>query len=318
MSYKYYIGIDISKDFFDVCCYDMPHKNWKFNNNRLGFSKMIKDLGDIIGLETLVVLEATGGYEMGLLAFICGKNIAVHRAQPLKSSHYIRSLKPHSKSDILDARALARYGFERHEQLTLYHLPSKSLLELQALQTRREDLVSMRVAETQRLKHPRYALLKESVAKIRDIIDAEIKEIEKKMLELVKKDTEMQEKMAVMVDFKGIGETTALCLLATLPEIGQVDRKQVASLAGIAPHPNESGNFKGYRSVKGGRRNVRNALFMAALSAIRYNLQLKEFFDRLVANGKKRIVALTAVMRKMIVIINAKIRDNVFMKEHGR
>ncbi len=295
----------------------MPTKVLIFDNNESGFKHLQTTLADKSRFEIsniFVVLEATGGYEMDLLLFLCRQNIAVHRVQPLKASHYLRSLRVHGKSDAIDAAALARYGAERHANLALYTPADKDLCTLQALQTRREDLLAMRIAETQRLKHPRYRDLKKSVLAVRKVVEAQIIAIEEQMHELVEANTLLKNKKAVLTDFKGVGETTAMCLIASMPELGTLTRRQVASLAGLAPHPRDSGKYHGYRATRGGRRNVRKALFMAALSAKRYNPQLKLFYDRLIKQGKKPIKALTAVMRKMIVILNAKIRDACYQE----
>ncbi len=193
--------------------------------------------------------------------------------------------------------------------LSLFVPAGQALQTLQALHTRREDLLVMRVAETQRLKHPRYKSLIGSVQAVRDVLDAQIEAIETQMRELVEAHGELKRKKDVLIACKSIGNTTALCLIACMPELGTLTRRQAAALAGLAPHPRDSGKTVGYRATTGGRKTVRKALFMAALSAIRYNPPLKEFYENLKKKGKKPIVALVAVMRKIIVLLNAKIRD---------
>ena len=133
--------------------------------------------------------------------------------------------------------------------------------------------------------------------------------IDKKIAELIDNNQVLQQKKQVLTEFKGVGEQTSHALLLMCPELGNLTRRQIASLAGVAPHPRESGHYQGYRSTKGGRSQVKRALFMAVLSAKKYNPLLKKFYDGLVARGKKKMVALTATMRKMIVILNAKVRD---------
>jgi transposase len=243
---------------------------------------------------------------------LCEHGVAVHRLQPLQSSHYMRSLRMYAKTDILDAMALARYGAERHSHLAVFKPDDASTQELKILQTRRDDLIAMRVAENQRLKHPLYQNLHVSLRTVLSVIETEIDTIESRMQEIVAENAHLSWKMQILCGFKGIGSVTALVLLAAMPEIGTLDRKQIAALAGLAPHPKDSGKYTGYRATKGGRSSARKALFMAALSAKRYDPILKDFFDRLIKNGKKPIVALVAVMRKMIIIINAQIRDNLF------
>ena len=309
MSYLYFIGIDIAKDSFDWACHDTPNRAGHLSNSVHGFNALYNAFRDK-SEQVFIVLEATGGYENALVDFLLAHNIAVHRVQPLKSAHYIRSLRVHGKTDALDAVALARYGAERHANLAVLQPIDNTLRTLQALQARRKDLLTMRTAETQRLKHPGYCLTRQSVQTVRDVLNGEIASVEKQMVEMIECNEVLKAKFAVLKAFKGVGTITALCILADMPELGTLTRKQAASLAGVAPHPKQSGKMQGYRSTRGGRQSVRNTLFMAALSAKNYNVQLKPFFERLVKNGKKPIVALTAVMRKMIVILNAKLRDS--------
>lgn len=311
MSYLYYIGIDVSKDHFDAALHMAPEKPKRFANTQAGFAAFAQAFQGILD-HSLVVLEATGGYETALMNNIYKARSALHRVQPLKSAHYIRSLRGHIKTDALDAVALARYGFERHETLALFTPADETLQELEVLHTRLCDLKAMRKAEKQRARHPRYATLKESLNAVCHVLDTQIEAMAKRMNHLVEQAHHLKQKYDIMIKFSGIGSTTAMTLLACMPEIGTINRKQIASLAGLAPHPQDSGKTQGYRATRGGRATVRSALFMAALSAKAYNPQLKTFYDNLIARGKKPMVALTAVMRKMIVILNAKIRDNAY------
>ncbi len=308
MSYTYYIGIDVSKDWFDVAVHSKAAKPQRFQNRGGGFAAFVSEYKEILS-DSLIVLEATGGYETALLLSLHNAGAPVHRVQPLKAAHYIRSLRVNGKTDALDAVALARYGAERHDNLSIFQPADETLQTLQDLQTRRQDLLDMRKAETQRLKHPRYARLQDSIGRVCDALGTEIADVEKQMTEIVENTDNLKRKYQVMIMFRGIGGTTAMSLLAGLPELGTLNRKEIAALVGLAPYPKDSGKMQKYRATRGGRKPVRNALFMAALSAIRYNPNLKEDYDRILQNGKKPIVALVAVMRKMIVILNAKIRD---------
>ena len=315
MTYLYFIGIDVSNNFFDVVLHDNSStkaaKAKRFQNSSAGFAALATEFADVLP-QTLVVLEATGGYETALLTHLCDAGVAVHRVQPLQARNYMRSLRNFAKTDNIDAAALARYGAERHANLALFVPADKKLQKLQDLQTRRDDLLAIRTAERQRSKHPRYTNMKQSLANVSAVLDAELAAIEAEIEELIASDTRLQQKKVVLKDVKSVGDTTANCLLACLPELGTLTRRQVASLAGLAPHPKDSGNQVGYRAVRGGRHAVRRALYMATLSAIRYNPQIKTFYERLIKEGKKPIVALTAAMRKMIVILNAKIRDTCY------
>ena len=308
MMYSYYIGIDIAKRTFDVAVHGQAAKPQRFQNSSEGFAAFVKDYADLLPA-SFIVLEATGGYENALLMYLYENNLDVHRAHPKRSAHFIRSLCVNGKTDSLDALGLARYAAERHETLAVFTPDDKSLQELNRLHMRLNDLKAMRTAEKQRMKHPRYAGLETSLQRMIETLDEQINAIVRRMKKLVEQAQQLRQKYQVLTDFTGISQTTALTLLACMPELGTLTRRQAACLAGLAPHPNDSGASRGYRSTRGGRKSVRNALFMAALSAKTYNPQLKAFYDRLVKNGKKPIVALAATMRKMIIILNAKIRD---------
>ena len=312
MPYQYYIGIDIAKRTFDVAVHTKSAKPQRFTNCGEGFADFIDRYADILP-RSFIVLEATGGYENALLLELHERGFHVHRAHPLRSAHYMRSLRVNGKTDALDAQGLARYGAERHDTLALFTPAEETLHKLSQLHMRLSDLKAMRMAERQRMKHPRYHDLKDSLKTVCDVLDEQIETLVKHMETLVNQAQALKQKYDVLTAFAGIGTTTALTLLACMPELGTMTRRQVASLAGLAPHPNDSGSFTGYRATRGGRKLVRNALFMATLSAKTYNPKLKIFFDKLIKNGKKPIVALTATMRKMIVILNAKIRDKCYV-----
>lgn len=319
MSYKYFIGIDIAKNFFDVALSGMPDSAQRFDNTPEGFTSFYARFTRELS-EALVIMEATGGYETALLTHLCTNGVAVHRVQPLQARHYMRSLRCFAKTDRIDAMALARYGAERHDGLPLFTLCEDILEELRDLHARRCDLIAMRVAEQQRLKHPRYRTMTESVKTVMNTVKAEISRIEDAMRALIEGSESLKAKHELLTAFPGIGSTTALCLLAEMPELGTLTRRQAASLAGLAPHPRDSGNHTGYRAVRGGRATVRKALFMAALAARQHNPELRTFYQRLIQNGKKPMVAITAIMRKMIVILNARMRDAFYKPslKHGR
>jgi transposase len=316
MSYIHFIGIDVSKDVFDAGCHGTPHRSARFPNDASGFAAFAAAYADLLPT-ALVVLEATGGYETALLTDLANRKIPVHQAHPLQAKHFIRSLGRHGKTDRLDALALARYGAERHASLPLWSPPEASQQELADLQTRRGDLIAMRVAEQTRRQHPRYRDLTASIDTMLATIRAELQAIEARIAALVTAAPGLATKRAIMTTVSGVGQQTAHALLAAMPELGTMNRRQAASLAGLAPHPKDSGMTKGYRPTSGGRQDVRKALFMAAMSAIRAKKGQKDFYQRLIQNGKKPMVALTAVMRKIITIINAKIRD-ANLQQHGR
>ena len=261
----------------------------------------------------LVICEATGGYENALLEACLERGIPAHRADARKVKAFIRSFGVLGKTDQLDAAALSRYGRERWQTLPLWQGCDPAQRQMQALSARRDELVAMRAAERNRVAGPQIAASKRVAASIKAIITAltqQIKSIEQSIAEVVAASEPLRQKVACMKTQDGVGIVVARQLCAAVPELGTMSGKQAAALTALAPHPHQSGQRDGYRKVRGGRPQVRRILFMAALAVTNCKSGvLKSFYDRLVARGKKKLVALTAVMRKMIVMLNAKLRD---------
>ena len=257
----------------------------------------------------LVVCEATGGHEVGLLKILAVMDIPAHRADARKIKAFIRSHGVLGKTDAIDARQLALYGRERHESLPRWRMPEPNRLKLQALVLLRQDMVADRVAWSNRLKAPGPQQLKSHMRTIIACLEKRIGVIEAEIDALIKDDGELDRDRRVLAAIPGVGPKTVASLLALMPELGSLDRRQAAALAGLAPHPRQSGASNGYRRTRGGRPVVKKALFMAAMSASRCNPTLAATYRRLTENGKKPIVALVAVMRKLITIANAKLRD---------
>lgn len=306
--YSYYIGIDIGKNSFDVALHDGSNSANQFENTAQGIKKFMRTYQQKLPA-AFVVLEATGGYENNLLKSLLKANSAVHRAHPLQAKHFIRSLGKRAKTDRLDALALARYGAERHQDLLLATERSESEEQFKTLLSRRDDLIAMRTQETNRFKSPAYASEKKHIKRVIDVLNDELKQLEIRMKAIISDSHELQKRKKVLLSMSGIGDTVANTLLGFLPELGKVTGKVIASLVGLAPHARDSGTLQGYRRTGGGRANIRKVLFLAALSASVHDKKLKEFYQRLLNKGKKPIVAIIAVARKLLVIANAKIRD---------
>lgn len=258
----------------------------------------------------LVICEATGGYEALLLDAVISAGHTVHRADARKVKAFIRSLGTLAKTDAIDARALARYGQERHDRLVRWQPRDKDRDILHSLVATRSDLVRDRAACANRLAAPGAGPVARELRGLVKSHDKAIAQLEHRIEALIKASTPLASAARTLTAIPGIGATTAAALIAYMPELGTLDRKQVASLAGLAPHPRQSGNSNAYRRTRGGRPQVKRVLFMAALSAVRYHPALKSFYTRLKNNGKKPIVALVAAMRKLITIANAKLRDH--------
>lgn len=257
----------------------------------------------------LAVCEATGGYEAALLHAFIEAGIAAHRADARKVKSFIRSFGILGKSDAIDARALARYGAERQTILTLWQAPVPERKMLQTMVLTRADLMAERVAYANRMTAPGAEIVQGCIKKVMTCLNAQIKTLDAAIETLIRNSQPLTRAAAALRTIKGIGPQTTAALLALMPELGTLDRKQAAALAGLAPHPKQSGGYDGYRRTKGGRPEVKRVLFMAAMVAAKHNPMLRAFYDRLIESGKKKLVALTAVMRKMIVIANARIRD---------
>lgn len=259
--------------------------------------------------DCLLVCEATGGHEGLLLDVITATGLAVHRADARKVKAFIRSHGVLGKTDAIDARQLALYAKERHESLPLWQTPNPNRKQLQSLVLARQDMVADRVAWSNRLKAPGAQQAQAHMREILACLEAHISAIEAQISTILKGTPELNRDEQILAAIPGIGPKTAATLIALMPELGTLGRRQAAALAGLAPHPKQSGASNGYRRTRGGRPLVKKALFMAALNACQYNRQLRQTYQRLIKAGKKPIVALTAIMRKLIVIANAKMRD---------
>jgi transposase len=255
--YHFFIGIDIGKNTF-VAALHGESKAKTFNNNTDGFNKLCKSYGDYLS-KALIILETTGGYEIELINYLQTKGYAIHRANTRKVKNFIRSYGTLAKSDAMDALGLALYGAERHAKLELYEEnPHKMLLKLTQ---RRNDLKAMLVQEKNRLQAPDQKEFKKSFEAMIKAIKSQMEEIEKTIEKLCQTHVHFDELRKVLKTIKGIGDITAIQLIALLPELGKIGRRQIASLAGVAPYPNESGKKIGYRSTKGGRSDVKPVLF---------------------------------------------------------
>ncbi len=303
--YHNFIGIDIGKFTFVVGSHGSKETK-EYKNDSAGIGEFIADYAKV---DSLYILETTGGHEINLLYTLCAQNFAVTRANTRKVKNFIRSLGNDVKTDTLDAKALARYGFERHDRLELFDAPSQKAIELFQLTQRRYDLRQMLVAEKNRSKSPQMQFIKSSCIAMVKAISKEMDEITLSINNLIANDPVFAEKKEVLQTIPGIGEIIANDLVSIFPELGTLNRKQIASLAGVAPRANESGKFVGYRSTGHGRSLIKPMLFIAAMAARNSKSELKIFYEKLIAKGKKKIVALVALMRKIIVIANAKLRD---------
>lgn len=300
-----FLGCDVGKA--EIVVFDATSKRSRSIVNE---TKSLTEFAAGLDAGCFVVCEATGGYEGELLAALLAAGIRVHRADARKVKAFIRSFGTLGKTDRLDAKALARYGQERHAQLTPWQARDVERLRLQNLVLLRRDLVKDRQAYDNRRQAPGAGPMHVHLDPLVQAFEERIEAVQTDIEALVAKCKPIARDCATLIEIEGVGMTSAVAMLALLPELGTTSGKQITSLAGLAPHPRQSGADDGYRRVRGGRPEVKRVLFMAALSASKHHPKLKLFYQRLVKAGKKPLAAIVAVMRKLIVIANAKLKAN--------
>lgn len=295
------LGVDVAKDSLAACD---GRRTATHANTRSAIRSMLRSTHP-----DLVVCEPTGGYELVLLEECLRAGIACHRADTLKLKSFIRSFGTLGKSDAIDAAHMAAYGSERWARLPLWQAPDADERQLQALVRRRADLVAFRVAERNRSRAPGARLIAASFKAVLATLERQIDKLDAAIAALVASSASLNCRIAVCTAMSGIGLTSAAILIAQMPELGSLQRRQAAALAGTAPHPDESGTSTARRRQRGGRPQVRTALFMPALNAAAGKGEFAAFYKRLVNNRKPPIVAIAATMRKIVITLNARLRD---------
>jgi transposase len=305
--YHNFVGIDIGK--FEIAVAIQGVKAVKmYKNEESDLKKFYQDHKKYLQ-KGLVVLETTGGYEKSVVEFLLSKKAAVHRANTRIVKNFIRSLGKFGKSDKIDAQYLAEYGKERHKSLPLYEPIAEADNELLQINNRIQELKHDLVREKNRLQAPDNKFIKTSIERHIIQLQAEIELLQEELNKLIDKNDNMKNKIKKLEEIVGVGKITAVNLILAMPELGNISNKAIASLAGVAPHPNESGNKIGYRKTVGGRRHIRPTLYLASMAASRSHSPLGDWYRSLIARGKKPIVALVALARKIIVLANATLRD---------
>lgn len=310
MPYNTILGIDVSKFDFVVATH-LSKKVKTYENSQKGFKSFFLDFKKSFK-NCLIVLEDTGGYENKLISYITKLKIDLHKAPGRQIKNFIRSYGKYGKTDKIDAIAIANYGYERQAKLRLYNPKSKISKQLSVLIMRRLDLVKMLTQEKNRIQSPNNGFLKKHIKRLINFIKSEIDQVDREIETLISNNSEYEKKAKILKTIPGIKNKTAPMLLALLPELGKLNGKEIASLCGVAPHPKQSGKQQGYSRTIGGRRYIRPILFLAAMAAARSKTTQGDWYRNLVERGKKPMVALVALMRKLIVIANARIRDLAF------
>lgn len=305
-----FIGVDVAKDSLQIAL-SPQSKTFSVPNDRVGIGQLLQQLphpGTCV-----FILEASGGFERIAIAEFLQAGHAVALVNPRQVRDFAKGLGVLAKTDPIDARILARFG--EVVKPRCLEVPEGPLGELQQLVERRRQLIELRTAESNRLKQASSKPTRKSIQDVLKTLEKQVKTIEDQIDKLIRDHDDWQHKVNLMTSVPGVGVTTAATLLADLPELGQLNRQEIAALVGVAPFNNDSGPLVGIRSVRGGRLSVRNALYMAALSAKRCNAHIRHFALRLAQSspgrgGKKTKVILTACMRKLVVILNTMLKNN--------
>ena len=298
-----YVGIDVSKDHLDVCV-SSETGILRESNDPEGIAALHTSLGRVA--PRLVCVESSGGYEYQVAAELAAAGHAVAVVNPRHVHDFGRSIGMNAKTDKLDAKVLARFAEAVKPQVR--PLPDEDELELRALIRRRAQIVQMITSERNRLRQAPPVLRPHIDEHIAWLLDG-TGQLDRQIKEFVRSSPVWRVNDDLLTSVPGVGDVTSSVLMAELPELGRLNRREIAALVGVAPFNRDSGQFRGQRTTWGGRASVRRVLYMATLVAIRCNPAIKEFYDRLCAAGKAKKVALTAAMRKLLTIINVMIRD---------
>ena len=305
MTFESVIGIDVSKNKLDVA--DWPESfTSQATNDKTGHQQLIKKLPQ--PKSCLVVIEATGRYEKAVALALVDAGYLVSVVNPRQVRDFAKALGILAKTDRIDARVIARFG-EQVRPRALAQMHEKQD-ELDQLVTRRRQLIASRTAEKNRTGTVTAKVVRKSLQKIVDQLSKETRRIDSEIARLIKSDEEWKGRSELLQSAPGVGEVTATTLIAEVPELGQLNRQKISALVGVAPFNRDSGQFRGRRTIFGGRRAVRSTLYMAALAARRCNPVIREFADRLEAQGKLPKVILVACMRKLLVILNSMVKTN--------
>jgi transposase len=301
---KTFIGVDVSKERLDCFCRPTGTR-FSYDNTPPGIAALVKWVE--AQQPQLVVLEATGGLERPLVAELVVAQLPVVVVNPRQVRDFARAIGQLAKTDRIDAEVIAHFGEAVNPEARAW--PDHLTQQMDALMTRRRQLVQMLAAERNHLVSAPVQVqnyVKEHISHLEELI----KKLDQDIDQMITSSPIWKTKENLLQSVKGVGPVLSRTLLAELPELGRLSRQEISKLVGVAPLNNDSGKYKGKRSCWGGRASVRGPLYMAALSATRCNPVIKEFYERLIAKGKAKKVAIVACMRKMLTILNAMIKSN--------
>jgi transposase len=299
-----YVGIDVSKDRLDV--HVLPSgQSFAVARDGKGLSELIEQL--VAMRPQLIAVEATGGFETIVAAAIAGAHLRLAVVNPAQVRHFAQAVGKRAKTDPIDAAVIARFAEAVKPEPR--ELPDEAARLLSELVGRRAQVIEMLVAERQRERRASAVRVRKSLARHIAALEKELPDIDRDIDTMVRGSPVWREKEDLLISFPGVAHRIARSMLADLPELGRLTRRQIASLVGVAPFTRQSGQWRGKSMIAGGRPFVRAAIFMAAMSAIRCNPVLRQFYQHLLARGKPRMVALIAVARKLLTTLNAMLRD---------
>lgn len=300
---KIVVGIDVAKDTLEVATSAM--ERWECSNDPKGQRALRDRLSG--GEVQLIVVEATGGYELALVGRLAQAQLPVVVVNPRQVRQFARALGKLAKTDRIDAEVLVQFGQQAAPEIR--PLPDEQTQLLDALLTRRQQLLEMIQAERNRLEHavgPVRTDIRETIA----FLVKRLKQTDRDLDDQLRHSPVWREREKLLKAVPGVGQQMLLSVCATLPELGRIPRKQLAALVGVAPYNCDSGTLRGHRHCWGGRAQTRRVLYMATLAATRCNPIIRPFYERLLAAGKPKKVALVACMHKLLLIMNAMVRDN--------
>lgn len=299
-----YVGIDVSKHHLDLA-FHHHSKVERFENLPTGYDKIVRRLSE--GAVGRVVVEGTGGYQRGIVYALIREGLPVVVVNPRQVRDFAKSIGQLAKTDAIDAKVLARFADVIRPKVR--GVVDEKTLELQAKIARRDQLVSMRASEMNRMSQAYVLSVAKGIESLIELLGKQIDELDDDVYSMISSDDKWKDKVDLLKSVPGVGDQVARCLVAYLPELGKCSRGEIASLVGVAPMNRDSGAMRGRRTTWGGRSNVRRMLFMAMLSAFRHNAVMRAYYEKLVGGGKAKMVALVACMRKLLVILNAMVRE---------
>lgn len=300
-----WVGIDVSKKYWDVALHGKK-KVQRFTADCEGGQQLIAWL--VEEELTHVCLEATGGYEYQLVALLDQHGICLSVINPRQIRDFAKARGRLAKTDQIDARTIAEYGTLMKPKL--YAKPLENQEKLRALRARRRQVSDTLVQEKNRLGTVRDNVTRQSIQEAIDFHQRQLESLDKQMGSLMQEDPQFRKRLQLLTSVPGVGVVTAAALMADLPELGTLNRREAARLAGLAPINRDSGTMRGKRMIGGGRAAVRKGLYMATLVATRFNPVIRQFYQQLIGRGKAKMTALTACMRKLLLILNAMLKHN--------